>query len=345
MKGYSHLTRHDRLKIESLLRQGHNQAQIARKVRVSPSTISRELKRGQYEHLNSDYTTEIRYSPDIAQERYEANKTAKGLPLKIGSDFELASYIENKIADDKYSPAAVLAEIKNNDTLNFSVSLSVRTVYKYISIGLFLRITNKDLPFRGKRRTEKPRKVKAVRASKGDSIEKRPVHINDRTEFGHWEMDTVHSSQSCRSGLLVLTERMTRQEIIKRIHDRTAATVVRAIDNLEVKFGSLFTEIFKSITMDNGSEFADCSGIECSAIIGQRTKCYYCHPYSAYERGSNEKQNQMIRRHFPKGTNFDSVPDSEVDRVNDWLNNYPRKILDWATSQQVFNKHVEMLNC
>ena len=158
---------------------------------------------------------------------------------------------------------------------------------------------------------------------------------------GHWEMDTVESNRAGRSCLLVLTERMTRQETTRKLPDQTRASVVAAIDQLEYKFGDLFPLIFKSITIDNGSEFQDCEGIEKSKLFeGQRTKLFFCHPYSSFERGSNEKQNQMLRRHFPKGTNFDLVEDEDVEWATDWLNYYPRKIFDWGNSETFFNKEV-----
>ena len=96
--------------------------------------------------------------------------------------------------------------------------------------------------------------------------------------------------------------------------------------------------IFKSITVDNGTEFSNCWGMERSwrSHWKSRTHIYYCHPYSSYERGSNEKQNQMIRWHFPKGTSFDNVSQARIDRAIDWLNNYPRKILGWHTSSEMF---------
>ena len=343
MRGYKHLTFHDRLKIEKMKKQGAKQNEIAAALHVSESTISRELRRGVYTHMNSDLTTVERYSPDIAQDRYDANKTAKGGPLKIGSDHALAAHIEQRIAEGKYSPCAVLAEISADDGLNFTVSLCRQTLYNYITKGVFLRITNKDLPFRGSRRQTKTRHVRAARAPRGESIEKRPDAVNNRAEFGHWEMDTLESNRQGRSCLLVLTERLTRQEVTVKMPDQTSASTVQALDRLEYKYGHLFPHVFKTITIDNGSEFADCAGIERSIFEGQRTKCYYCHPYSSYERGSNEKQNQMIRRHFPKGTNFDLVTEDEVEKVMVWLNRYPRKILDWASSQKHFDLAVATL--
>lgn len=335
MNGYKHLTFHDRITIEKMKKEGAKQKDIAARLHVSESTVSRELRRGVFTAMNSDLTTEERYSPEISQDKYDMNKTAKGIPLKIGSAHDFANYVEQKIAEEKYSPSAVLAEIENLG-LEFGVKVCRQTLYKYIDQGVFLKITNKDLPFEGKRRQRKTRKVRPARVSKGESIEKRPDEINDRSEFGHWEMDLVVSSQNGRSALLVLTERQTRQEIIRKVPDKTDDSVVAALDDLEHKHGARFKDIFKSITIDNGSEFADCAGMERSIFGGQRTKCYYCHPSNPQERGSNEKQNQMLRRHFPKGTNFDSVPEEELEHVARWLNNYPRLLFNWQSSQQLY---------
>jgi IS30 family transposase len=344
MRGYKHLTWHDRLKIDQMKREGKKQVEIAHALHVSEATISRELRRATYEHLNSDLTTETRYNPDGAQARYDTNKTAKGAPLKIGNDHKLAKFIEDKIADEKYSPCAVLREIIN-EGLQFTVTLCRATLYKYIDQEVFLRVTNKDLPFQGKRREHKTRHVRAARAPRGDSIEKRPENINDRSEFGHWEMDLVDGCRGSRSNAMVLTERQTRQEIICKVPDKTDESVVAALDELERKHGPRFKVIFKSITIDNGSEFADCAGMERSILEGQRTHCYYCHPSNPQERGSNEKQNQMIRRWFPKGTSFDEIPDHEIQRVALWLNKYPRKLLDWGCSQTLFDQALAGLSC
>ncbi len=146
-------------------------------------------------------------------------------------------------------------------------------------------------------------------------------------------MDCVVGTVGSKRTLLVLTERMTRTGIIMPMRDHTAASVIRAINRLERKYGKDFHELFKSITVDNGSEYADCDGMEQSCRRkGKRTKLYYCHPYSAYERGSNENMNRMIRWFFPKGTNFDEVTDDDVRRAEEWINSYPRRVLGWRSA-------------
>lgn len=149
---------------------------------------------------------------------------------------------------------------------------------------------------------------------------------------------TVVGKKRTKARLLVLSERVTRREIIIRIKDGRAETVVAALDRLERIYGAAFYEIFKTITVDNGSEFADADGIERSARRkdAKRTTVYYCHAYSSCERGTNENINRMIRRQFPKGTDFDKVTAAEVKRVETWLNNYPREILGFMSSAQAF---------
>ena len=347
---FKHLTRNDRLRIERWMRQGWRPKQIADKLRVHPSTIYRELKRGAYDRLNGDtWKMETAYSPDIAEEKYQAQLREKGPDLKIGKDHELAEYIERTILERDCSPAAVLGYAMMEGK-KFKTTVSVQTIYKYIKMGLFLRITQVDLPRRGKHK-HSYKKVKTkkeqARASAGESIENRAPEVKDREEFGHWEMDTVYSKRNTTSkALLVLTERKTRKEIIIGVPNRKAETIVRALDALERKMGAVkFRKIFKSITVDNGSEFAAAEEMERSAINKtiRRTAVYFCHPYSSWERGSNENNNIMIRRKHPKGTDFSKVSAAQIKATENWINNYPRKILGYKSSEAVFRECLQEL--
>lgn len=343
-KYYSHLSWTDRLRIEKMRKDGIKVTEIADALHVHYSTIYRELKRGTYTHLNTDLTTEERYSPDIAQAAYNANLTAKGPELKIGHDIHFATYIEDKIVNEHYSPAAVLGEIEAKN-ITFETTICLRTLYSYIDKGVFLRVTNKDLPHRGKRKEGRHyRNVRAARPPRGESIEQRPAEIKRRETFGHWEMDTVVGRKKSKPVLLVLTERLTRKEIILKMKDRTASSTVKAIDRLERRYGkSFFKALFKTITVDNGVEFADCAGLESSIHGGQRTNIYYCHPYSSWERGSNENQNGLLRRPFPKGTDFTRVTNKAVAAAEAWLNGYPRAIFGYRCAEDVFQEHLALL--
>lgn len=348
-KGSHQLTRADRIKIEALLKEGLSKAKIAAHLGVHRSTIYNELKRGEYEHRNSDWTTEIRYSPDIAQEKAEENLKVRGTQLKIGNDIAYANYIEDKIVNEDYSPAAVLGELKaQGREKEFNTTVCVATLYSYIDKGVFLKLTNKDLPVKkNKKRGYKKVRKQQARAAAGDSIEKRPEEIDQREEFGHWEMDSVIGKRGIsKNVLLVLTERKTRDEIIFKLPDHTDEAVVAALDRLERRYGSdMFKQIFKTITVDNGSEFADVNGLERSILEEgeKRTHLYYCHPYSSWERGTNEVTNKMVRRKVPKGTNFDDKTDEEIEEIENWINGYPRRIHGYRSAGELFTEELEKL--
>ena len=337
MRNYKHLSFTDRLKIEAWESIGTSPRVMAKELGVHISTIYRELKRGRYERLNTDLTTEDRYSPDIAEKKYRDNLKAKGTGLKLGNDHEYAAYLEYKVSVEKYAPGAILGEIKKNGMV-FQTTISKTTFYRYIDDGVFLTITNKDLPIKRNKNKQKHNHVQASRAPKGKSIEKRPKEIESRKTFGNWEMDSVEGKKRTKKALLVLTERKTRNEIIRIMKDKTAASVLSTLDALEAEMGAKrFALIFKTITVDNGSEFSDYEGIERSATgEGKRTNVYFCHPYSSYERGSNENQNKMIRRHYPKGYDFSNVTPADIQKLENWINNYPRKIFDFYSSSDLY---------
>lgn len=344
-KLFKHLSQNDRIKMETMLNSGHKVVEVAEYLHVHRSTIYREIKRGEYTHRNSDYTEETRYSSDLGQKNHDWNAQGKGRNIKIGNDRPLAEYIEGKIIEDKYSPEAALAAAAESG-IEFTTSISVRTLYRYIDKGIFLKLTNKDLPVKGKRKKHNKRVRVQKRASAGESIENRPDEVKDREIFGHWEMDTVKGKQGVtKSCMLVLTERKTRDEIIVKLPDQKAASVVEAIDRLERKWGDMFTKVFRSITVDNGVEFSDYEGLERSVLHEgeKRTFAFYCHPYSSWERGSNENNNRLIRRHIPKGEDFDEKQNRDIEYIENWINNYPRGIFGFKTSAQLFEEEIRKL--
>ena len=137
----------------------------------------------------------------------------------------------------------------------------------------------------------------------------------------------------------MLTERKTRKEIIKKIPSKKQESVVIELDKLEKKYGKKFKEMFKTITTDNGVEFLAHKRMEDSRLFqGKlRTKIYYAHPFSSYERGSNENANKLIRRFIPKGMDINKITKKEVQRIEHWMNNYPRRIFDYKTSNDMYD--------
>lgn len=293
------LTHSDRIKMEALLNAGHSVKEIANQLHVHQATIYREYNRGKYMHRNSDYTEEERYSSDLGQQAHDWYITGKGRPLKIKNDIKYIEKLEKKILDEKYSPEAALNALQQEGE---QMCISVRTLYRYIDDGIFLKLTNAHLPVKGKAKKKEKQKPVQKRASAGVSIEKRPEEIMTREEFGHWEMDTVKGKRGVtKSCLLVLSERKTRNEIVIKMPDQGAASVVASLDMLEEKWGKLFSTVFKSITVDNGVEFSDTVGLERSCLRAEkRTALYYCHAYSSWERGTNENINKLIRLWFAR---------------------------------------------
>ena len=326
---FSHLQWKDRIRIEKMLKEKKSKTEIARTLRVDYTTIMREIKRGQTVQRDTNLVEGLVYCADTAERKYQENLRAKGPDIKLGNDHKLAQYIETKIADDGYSPEAALHKIEE-DGLNFSITLSKWTVYKYINDGVFLRVTNKSLPV-GRRKKTEYKKVQAARVPKGESIEDRPEEVATREKPFHWEMDSVLSAKEggSRKRFLTMTERTSRADLMFLMPDGTMASVVAVLDMLEKKLGSFnFRRIFQTITVDNGSEFQDWEGMTRAVSgVGKRTHIYYCHPYSAFERGSNENGNRMIRRRVPKGTDFTGITEEDTLQVQRWVNEYPRGIL------------------
>lgn len=338
MKGKP-LTWEQRIRIEAYWKDRKKPCEIARLLCVHHSAIYRELKKGMYPH-NVEYATEWRYSADIAQQKHEYAQTGKGRPLKIGNDHQLAAWLEYKISVDRFSPAAALGEIKRKG-LTFSTSICVTTLYNYIDQGLFLHLSNKHLWVKSKRKKQEKKIVRRIKNPLAPSIEDRPKHIDWRDSFGHWEMDTVVSAQGKLPVLLVLTERMTRKELIFKLPNREAKTIISAMDRLERKTRN-FKSIFQSITMDNGGEFSDWHSIERSIRGGKRTKVYFCHPYSSSERGSNENCNGIIRRFIPKGSDIGKYTDRQIRKIETWINDYPRRIHDYCAAEDLYKACVGM---
>ena len=303
-------------------------------------TIQREIKRGWETFTASDLSSYETYSPDIAQRKADENLLAKGPDLKLGSDFILVNDVAWLIKEKCYSPDAVIMHYEKNGWPS-STRICTRTLYRYLAEGLIPDVTAEDLLHKGKRakfRSTGPRRhSRAVSARK--SISKRPEEIEAREEPGHWEMDCVVSGTGKgTAALLTLTERSKRYELIRKIDNQSAASVVAELDKLERQLGARrFRNIFKTITCDNGSEFMDADGMErCLRSRKSRTKIFYAHPYCACERGSNENANGIIRRFIPKGSAISKFSKQQIKSIQDWINDYPRRILGGLSASEAY---------
>lgn len=336
-----HMTREERYKLEAYLKAGKSKSWIAKEMGFCRQTIYNEIERGAYWHT-TEYGEERRYSADKAQQIHDQNQTAKGPELKIGNDHNYANFLEKKMLGGqedgtvdkrkRCSPAAAL-ELARRE--GFKTSVSVSTLYRYIDKGVFLNVSNKDL-WEKEQRKKKKNPVRRSPHPQLPSITERPEVINQRGEAGHKEIDLVVGKKGTSAALLTITDRMTRQEMAIKIPNKKAESVRAVFDRLERRLGKKkFREMFRSITTDNGSEFLENEKLTKSVFSGSRFVVYYCHSYCAWEKGTNENHNRLLRRFFPKGTDFTKISQKKIQEAVDFLNNYPRKILEWKTPNEV----------
>ena len=319
--GGKHLTENDRIRMEALFEAGVSAAQIAYIIGCSKRTVYREKARGLCEQLEArTLKTYTVYSAQKSQNRADSMRDLrKGRPCKLCP--ELATYLEDYIGRRHYSPAAAAQEIVLQGLPLPGISTS--TVYRYIYRG-YLRLCGLDLPV-GRYRVKQKPELRPAKSHRNDrSIEDRPAVVKLREDVGYWEMDTVigKSAGSSRC-LLVLTERKTRFEIVRVLKSKTTREVLRVLGELRQEFGEDFRKLFKGIMCDNGCEFAAAKAMEQFAPI------YYCHPYSSWERGTNENQNKLIRRFCKKGKSMVNVTADHAAYISLWMNNYPRRLLGW----------------
>lgn len=336
MKHYHHLTRDQRIKIEILKKKKFSVLEIAEEIDVHVSTVYRELKRGMYfrKHHKTSRKKIVAYSADIAQTKYQYNLKNKGKLSKIKSDTRFKQFIEDRILKG-LSPEATLLEVKRNN-YNFKTSICVRSLYNYIDKDYFDHISNKHLLIKSKRKRvyRKLERRPYIRKESGTNISLRPDSIQNRIEFGHWEIDTVIGKKTEPTTLLVLTERKTRYEIIFKLENKSADCVNRKIAYLKRRYADRYEKIFKTLTCDNGSEFRRLHNIH--------KQTYFCHPYSSWERGSNENNNRFIRRFLPKGASLANITHNKINSIETFMNNYPRKIFNGLSSKFLFEQ--ELLN-
>jgi IS30 family transposase len=330
-RNFKHLSSYERGSIFSLLREGYSQSAIAKRLGRHRSTILREIKRGTTIQKRTDLTDYEVYFPETGQAVYEKNRMNCGKKSKVLQIESFLLYAEEKILKDKWSPDAVVGRARL--IFDKSEMVCTKTLYKYIDQRL-LKVRNIDLMLKLHR---KPKKS-VSRVNKrilGENIDSRPKIVEDRKEFGHWEIDTVMGKKTRDKALLTLTERKSRQHLILPLASKCSEAVDNAIKELKIKFGALFVHVFKSITADNGSEF--------SALNNQGINIYYAHPYSAWERGTNERHNGLIRRFIPKGKAIKDLTQSQIERVQNWCNSLPRKILGYRTPEEIFTYEVQQI--
>jgi len=342
-----HLTYRDRTAMETIIRTlwPHGRrivwTQLGQQMGRSWRTVRAEYERGKVVNRDSEWKEYPAYSAEKGQAMADQLAANKGPRMRLTNI--IAERLRYWIVDQKVSPYVAVIRMREE---GHAWVPCVRTVYAAIERG-DLEIIRANLPYGAKpMKTRRHGQRMAYRTARGKSIEERPPSAENRIEYGHWEMDTVvgpkHGSGVC---LLVLTERATRTEIIRHIPDRTQRSVNRALRSLERQPDNLFTRM-KSLTCDNGSEFWDFDAIERSALNPKNKRCtlYYSHPFSAFERGSNENNNRLIRRFIPKGTDLAGFTRQQIAVIEHTINTMERHILGGLSAAKAqwskLNEHV-----
>ncbi len=235
-------------------------------------------------------------------------------------------------------------KLNRSDEIEGMTTVCTATFYNYVADNKIEDFDKNELPMKCNRKS-KSEKKEGKTGPKGTSIEERPFDKDDRNEFGHWEGDTIVGSRTIpNSGaVFTLVERKTRFQITIKCRDRKALTIYKAVKKIKKKYPELkdykLNDIFKSITFDNGVEFSKWEDIEKYL----KTKCYFAHPYSSYERGSNENGNKLLRIFLPKGCNINDYTDEYVMEANELINTKIRKILNYKSSLELFNLELAKL--
>ena len=309
--------------MEYLIQEGKPQFYIAEKLGRSKSTISRELRRNK----NKD----VRYSAEAAETA--KNERCKRETFRSFTDLS-KSIIEEKLMIH-WTPEQISAELKNKHNIHASHEL----IYQYLAFDrqkggtLYMY-----LPHRGKKykkRNLKTRNKIWNKAKKRKSIDDRPAIVNENIEIGHWEGDTVES-KGHQGGIGTFVDRKSKFLIIRRVKNKTSM----AMKNAMVGAFKVYPRIVKTMTLDNGTEFALHDEIEKEL----QTKVYFTHPYSPWERGLNENTNGLIRRFFPKGTDFSKITNIELLSIQNLINERPRKSLNYKTPKEVLCKELLLTN-
>jgi len=300
-KKFKHLIYVQRAQIEALLKANISKVKIASIVGISRATLYRELKRGTVTQKNSDWTYRTQYFSDVGQNRYETNRIHSHRKSLRSHYQTQINALKDLMKLNKWSIGAAYSQMKP--------FLCLKTLYNYLK---------KD-----KKRRTKSHKVRRNLTHLGRSIELRPKSVETREEFGNYEADTIVSGKNLKGALLTVIERKTRAGYIIKLQEKTSTEVIKAFKTLNIPI--------KSITTDNGSEFA---GLENALQI----PVFYTHPFSSWEKGSIERFNGLIRRFIPKGSDISKISTDKIFEIEQYFNSLPRKIIDWQTPKEFFQK-------
>ncbi len=310
----SHLTLEERELIAHMHRTGKMQTQIADRLGRNKSTISRELRRNRSRNG---------YWAAAAQRKAERRRSQRPLTVKMQRP-EVRRYVAERLRQ-RWSPDQIAGRSRSDFPHDRRRQISPPTIYDWIRAEQARgKHWERYLRRLGRKR---PEWEKRGRLPTSASIEGRPAVVDRRGRFGDWEGDTIVGANR-RGGAVTLVERKSGYLLLGRVRNLQAATVRQAAAQ---RYQSTPAALRKTLTLDNGKEFAEHEQLEVEAAL----RIYFAKPYSAWQRGLNENTNGLIRQFFPKGTDLANIPEHRFTKVQQLLNDRPRKRLGYRTPNEV----------
>lgn len=326
-----HLQREERGAIKYLKEQGYSNRGIAKVLGCSPTTIGNELRRGTPPRKGSKGRLPS-YSAKHGEAAYRANRSRSKKSHKIQTCTPFIEWTMMQVREHKWSLDACVGYARLHDLFPADEMVCTRTLYHEVWAGnLSLSLT--ELPVALKRKHHKTATVRANKKKYGTSISERPEIASLRVEEGHWEGDTVVGKRAGKEAVIfTLLEKKTENYIALRIPAKDSASVLQAMQQLHEEYGDRFSDVFKTITVDNGTEFSGFAQVE-----DWGCKVYFAHPYASWECAQNERHNGLFRAFVPKGVSIEGYSPEDILCAADELNGRPRRKLGYHPPEELFD--------
>ncbi len=319
----SHLTLEEREVIAQMRRAGKRQTQIARRLGRHESTISRELRRNRSRNG---------YWAVAAQQKAQRRRSERPWTAKMDRR-EVRRYVAERLRW-RWSPDEIAGRSRRDFPGDRRRQVSAPTIYAWIRAEQARgRKWQRYLRRLGRKR---PEPEKRGRLPNRVSIEGRPAVVDRRARFGDWEGDTIVGAHR-RGGAVTLVERKSGYLLLGKVPNLQAATVRQAAAK---QYATTPATLRKTLTLDNGKEFAEHEELQAEAAL----RIYFAKPYSAWQRGTNENTNGLVRQFFPKGTDLAKIPEHRFTKVQQLLNDRPRKRLGYRTPNEVLASRLKGCN-
>lgn len=330
-----HLQREERGAIQHLKRQGYSNRAIAREIGCSPSTVANELRRGTPPRKGSKGRIPG-YSAKRGEAVYRSNRQRSRRQHRIVCCPQFLRWVIAQFHEHKWSLDACVGYARLHGLFPEDEMVCTHTLYNEIWAGN-LDLSVVELPEAMKRSRRKGSKPRENKKSYGKSISERPEIAALRTQEGHWEGDTVVGKKAGKEAVILsLLEKKTEHYIAIRIPSKDSGSVLHAMQSLRNEYGEKFAQVFKTITVDNGSEFSGFAQVE-----NWGSQVFFAHPYTSCERPQNERHNGLFREFVPKGVSIEAFSPEYILSAADELNGRPRKKLGYRTPEELFETFLD----